>query len=441
MSDLGTLDRKMSDSEGLMWRLENDPFLSSAFANITILDRRPDMDRLLRRLDRATIAFPRLRHRVQPAPANLSAPTWVDDPTFDLRYHVRHIALPRPGTMRQLLDLASLIAVDPFDRVRPLWQFWIIDGLHGGKSALVQKMHHTIVDGEGGIQLSLEYLDFARDAPEPPPVVPVFEEPPEPPSNIIAEVMRSMVSGGLRLPLGMVRQWRDVLLDPTGPPQASLAAAETVRSVLTQLGETDKAHSPLWTERSLGRRVEVLRAPFGPTRDAARRLGGTLNTAFVTAAAQAAGAYHDQLGHPVETLRTSMAISTRTASSGSNAFTLGRMLVPTGPMPIGERFQLIEAASHRSEGRRRRSVAGHPGRRGVRAADLGDHPRRPPADPDRRLRHEQRARRTDGDVPRRCADHRQPPTRPARRGGVQPHAAELQPQPRHGRQHRHRRGQ
>jgi hypothetical protein len=155
-----------------------------------------------------------------------------------------------------------------------------------------------------------------------------------------------MVSGGLRVPLGMLRQWRDVLADPTGPPQASLALAETVRSVLTQLGETDKAHSPLWTERSLGRRVEVLRAPFGPTRDAARRLGGTLNTAFVTAAAQAAGAYHDQLGHPVETLRTSMAISTRTAGSGANAFTLGRMLVPTGPMPIGERFQLIQAASN-----------------------------------------------------------------------------------------------
>src|SRR3954454_2291097 len=114
MSDLGTLDRTMSDAEGLMWRLENDPFLSSAFANITILDRRPDMDRLMRRLERATIAFPRLRHRVQPAPGNLSAPTWVDDATFDLAYHVRHIALPKPGTMRQLLDLSSLIAVDQF---------------------------------------------------------------------------------------------------------------------------------------------------------------------------------------------------------------------------------------------------------------------------------------------------------------------------------------
>ena len=193
----------------------------------------------------------------------------MDDPAFDLRYHVRHIALPKPGTMRQLLDLASLIAVDPFDRTRPLWQFWIIDGIRGGKSALVQKMHHTIIDGEGGIQLSLEYLDFERDAPEPPPIVAVEEEPPAPSPNIIAEVMRSMISGGLKVPIGMVRQMRDVLADPTGPPQATLATAETVRNVLNQLGETDKARSPLWTERSLGRHVEVLRAPFGATRDAA----------------------------------------------------------------------------------------------------------------------------------------------------------------------------
>jgi diacylglycerol O-acyltransferase len=90
---------------------------------------------------------------------------WVDDSNFDLRYHVRHMALPKPGTMRQLLDLASLIACDAFDRTRPLWQFVVVDGLKGGKSALIEKLHHTIVDGEGGVQLSLQFLDFERDAP------------------------------------------------------------------------------------------------------------------------------------------------------------------------------------------------------------------------------------------------------------------------------------
>ena len=64
------------------------------------------------------------------------------------------MALPKPGSMRQLLDLASLIACDPFDRTRPLWQFVVVDGLRGGKSALVQKLHHTIADGETSVKLS-----------------------------------------------------------------------------------------------------------------------------------------------------------------------------------------------------------------------------------------------------------------------------------------------
>jgi hypothetical protein len=147
------------------------------------------------------------------------------------------------------------------------------------------------------------------------------------------------------LPLGLLRQVKDLLSDPTGLPDAGSAAADTVRSVVSQLGDTEQARSPLWTERSLGRRIETLRVPFGATKDAAKRLGGSLNTAFVTAAAAAAGSYHDQMGSPVDELRTSMAISTRTASSGSNAFTLARMLVPTAPMAIGDRFAAIHQAA------------------------------------------------------------------------------------------------
>src|SRR6185436_9519740 len=101
--------------------------LSSTFGNVTILDKKPDMDRLLRRMEHATWIVPRLRQRVQPAPANLAAPTWVDDANFDIDYHVRHMALPKPGSMRQLLDLATLVVNDAFDRTRPVWQFVIVD--------------------------------------------------------------------------------------------------------------------------------------------------------------------------------------------------------------------------------------------------------------------------------------------------------------------------
>jgi diacylglycerol O-acyltransferase / wax synthase len=344
-------DRKMSDAEGLMWRVDKDPHLSSTFGTVSVLDRRPDFDALRARMERATWAVPRLRWRVQPAPVNLSAPTWVDDPDFDIDNHVRRIALPKPGSTRQLFDLATLLVNDSFDRMRPLWQFTVIEGLRGGRAALVQKMHHTITDGEGGVQMSLQYLDFDRDTPAPPPIdeLTVDIEPP-PPSPTAAESMRDLMAGGFRLPLGVAKQVRELLADPTAIPAASAATVDTIRGVVQQLSDVEKAHSPLWTARSLRRRFETVRAPFRSTKDAARRLGGTINTAFVTAAADAASRYHEDLGAPVEALRTTMAVSTRTSSSETNAFSLARLMVPTGPMPIGERFQAIQELSTHARG-------------------------------------------------------------------------------------------
>ena len=341
-------DRVMSDAEGLMWRLEKDPYLSSTFGTVTVLDRAPDWDSFRRRIERATVAIPRLRQRVQSAPANLSPPMWVDDPNFDLDHHVRRIACPKPGSLRQVLDLASLFVADPLERTRPLWQFLVIEGMRGGKAAIVQKMHHTITDGERGVELSLQYLDFERDAPEPPPV-PRSDDAPGEPIDVAgpdpADALREFVAGGLRLPIGIVRQVRDLLAEPASIPDATTAAAKTFRGIVNQLSDTAGARSPLWTQRSLQRRVEPARAPFRATKDAAKRLGGTLNTAFLTAAADAASAYHVEMGSPVESLRASMVISTRTANSGSNAFSLARLLVPTAEMPIAERFRAIDEAT------------------------------------------------------------------------------------------------
>ncbi len=351
MADAGVADRRMSDSEGVMWRLEKDPYLTSNFATVSVLDRPPDFDRLRARMDRATAAIPRLRWRVQPAPVNLSAPMWVDDPDFELDGHLRRIALPKPGSLRQLLDLATLITLDPFERTRPLWQFTVIEGLRGGKAALVQKLHHSITDGEGGVQMALQYFDLAPDAPDPEPIADVatdFVGPPPAPTT--AETVRDLVAGGLRLPLAIARQVKELLADPATIPAATQAAVDTIHNTVSQLSDVDRARSPVWRARSLRRRLETVRAPFVETKDAAKRLGGSLNTAFITAAAEAASRYHIELGEPVEHLRASMAVSTRTEASGANAFSLVRMLVPTGRMPIAERFAAINEIATAARG-------------------------------------------------------------------------------------------
>ena len=255
----------MSDAESLMWRLEKDPYLSSTVANVTVLDTAVDFDRFRRRLERASRIVPRLRQRVQPTPVSLTPPLWVDDPEFDLDYHVRHVALPEPGTLRQLCDLATLIAADPFDRTRPLWAFFVVDGLEGGQGAIIQKLHHTVADGEGSLRLSMQFIDLTRDA-EDPPMPPVPEpgeaEPAPPPSA--AETVRDVVAGSLRMPIGISRQYRGPARRPDPDPDAPGATlARTVKGVISQLSDVEAAHSPVWTQRSLKRRLETLRSPLG----------------------------------------------------------------------------------------------------------------------------------------------------------------------------------
>jgi hypothetical protein len=119
-----------------------------------------------------------------------------------------------------------------------------------------------------------------------------------------------------------------------------------LRTVLGQLTDVESARSPIWTDRSTRRRAEVLRVPFTDVRDAARRLGGTLNTALLSAASDAAGRYHRECGAPVDELRASMAISTRSRDASpdaANAFSLARFMVPTGEMSAAERFAEVAA--------------------------------------------------------------------------------------------------
>lgn len=329
-----------------MWRLERDPALSSTFASVTVLERPIDFDTFCRRIERASHLVPRLRHRVQDVPAHLAPPAWVDDTDFAIERHVTRTTIGAPGDTRALLDLATEIAATPFDRRHPLWEFVIIDDLVDGGGAIIQKLHHTIADGEASVKLSRQFVDFERDAPEPPPLTAdeladaTTHSPTQ--SNPIEQV-RGLVDEGLRRSKAAFDQATELLRDPAQLPKIANSAVATVRSLAKQLTDVEKARSPVWTARSLHRRFVTLRAPLDPVRRVAKELGGTLNTAFLTGAAAAAGEYHRQVGMPVAELRASMAISTRTKESGANAFTLARFLVPTGELGIEERFHAIRA--------------------------------------------------------------------------------------------------
>jgi WS/DGAT/MGAT family acyltransferase len=344
-AEAGRPHERMSDVEALMWNLESDPMLSSTFANLTFFDRPPDREVLRRRIWRASRVVPRLRRRVVDG-FGPSTPTWEEDPAFDLDEHLRWVRLPDGATDADARALAVDLAATPFDRSRPLWEFTVVEGLPDGRAAMVQKMHHTITDGEGGIRMSIEFIDLERDAPQPEPV---DDGPPPPPARPpwagAVETLGGLPRRGADAARRVVDTAADLARDPLQVASllASLPAetASTTRSLVRQLGVVDSHRSPLWSERSLDRQLETFEVSLAEVKAAATRLGGSVNDLFVAAAAGGAGAYHRRQGIGVAELRMSMPVSTRSdRSPGGNAFTPTRVLVPVTADPA-ERFRAV----------------------------------------------------------------------------------------------------
>lgn len=334
---------RMTDFEALMWRLDSDPRLSSTIANVTILDTEPDWARLRKRLGRAAVAIPRLRQRVVEAPAGIAPPRWATDPDFDLDRHVRRVRLRGRRSHRAMLDLVMELFAEPFDRNHPLWDFVVIEGLNDGRAAMLQRMHHSVTDGIGGLRISEQFIDLERDAPEPPPL-----EPPPPAEPQSAwDNLTSTVAHLSRSRLEMIRnrgeQVRDLLADPRAILAGGVRGVDLLRSTMRQAKLTEQRLSPLWTDRSLGRRLDLLDVPLTGAKEAARLMGGSVNDFFVTGAVAAAGEYHRLAGSPVDELRVAMPVSTRGSdrSAGGNLFAPTQTVLPAGVMTAAERFDEV----------------------------------------------------------------------------------------------------
>jgi WS/DGAT/MGAT family acyltransferase len=340
-------ERRMSDFEAVMWNLEKDPHLSSGFANLTVLDRPLDLERLRARMAYAATVVPRLRQRVVPALGRLAPPEWRTDPDFDVCRHVRAVALPEPGSMQALCDLAVAFAHDPFDRTRPLWEFLAVEGLPDGRGALLQRFHHTLTDGIGGVRMSEQYLDVTRDAEGPP--VPRRGRPEVVPAEERSFVTTTVdtLTHNLRRDLGIASRATTASLGMVCHPdrvvRAGRGAATVTTGLAREVAQTDGRRSPLWTDRTLSWSLELLEAPLDEVKRATKNLGGTVNDVFVAAAAGGAGAYHRAKGVDVDELRMAMPVSTRTDRSATgNAFGVSRSLIPVGADPIA-RFDAVHA--------------------------------------------------------------------------------------------------
>ena len=128
----------------------------------------PAREAFISHIDARLGLIPRYRQRLAFPPLELGRPFWVDDPSFNLHYHVRHTALPRPGSDEQLRELTGRIFSQRLDRSKPLWELWIVQGLERNRFALISKTHHALVDGVAGVDIATVLFDLSPVPPEDP---------------------------------------------------------------------------------------------------------------------------------------------------------------------------------------------------------------------------------------------------------------------------------
>lgn len=249
-----------------------------------------DYERVKRYVEAAIQRVPRYRQRLGHVPM-LKHPVWVDDDRFVIDYHVRHAALPKPGTLRQLKRLAGRIFSQKLDRGRPLWEFWVVEGLEEDRFAVITKVHHCMIDGISGVDLIAALLRTNRDD-RIPEVEPWAPRPLPTPQEILEGEVRHRLDGQLAL-FDSIRRAID---DPT-------EFVEKAQRVVQGLAETigvgllPASHSPLDTQR-LGpnRRFDWCSFPLTQVKELKNELGGTVNDVVLTTVTGALRRFFERRG-------------------------------------------------------------------------------------------------------------------------------------------------
>ena len=338
-------DVHLSSADTFTVHLEQDPLLRSTIVALALLDRPPDWPRLSAAMERATRLEPNFRRRLSPGSGPLLPARWIDDPDFDLTWHLRRIAVASPGGLDQVLDFARIAGMTAFDPVRPRWEFTLLEGLADGRAALVMKVHHALTDGIGGIQLAAHVVDLDRRGLRRPPV----PEPDPGASDGVVDRLSDAVTydlgrvgeaarGAVGSIPGLVGAWARRPLSIWGDLGRGVGS---VRRFVQPITET---MSPVMTDRRLGWRYHMLEVPLPRLKAAAARADGTLNDGFLAGIAGGLALYHSEHGASIEEVRVTMPISTRTDDDepGGNHVTLVRFAVPLGDHDPISRMMAID---------------------------------------------------------------------------------------------------
>ncbi len=307
-----------------------------------------DAERLTALIAAGIDGVPRFRQCVRELPGLGAA--WVDDTHFRLDYHVKHTAVPRPGALEQLMRLSGRVFAQHLDRQRPLWELWLVEGLEGGRFAIIVKAHHAMVDGVAGIGVLAALFGVEPNEQEPPPSG--WQPRPEPGTFELAKALAASRAKGV---LEMLHHARSSL-DHRGEAlskarDVASGLVETLREGLVPASATILNPPTLSPHRSFG----GVRLDLRRVRDVKRLLGGTVNDVALTVVAGGLRAYLARRGEPVDTLhdfRALVPVNLRTRPGHSDAATGNHVSLLLARLPVDEpdarrRFEAVhEVCEH-----------------------------------------------------------------------------------------------
>jgi len=309
-------------------------------ASVTVFDGpAPTWDELREHVESRLHLVPRFRQRLAEVPLDQGRPVWVDDPHFNLRYHLRHAGLPAPGSEEQLRVLAGRLFAEPLDRTKPLWEIWLVDRLGAaevdedsghpwaGRFALIAKSHHALVDGISALDITTVLFDTDPDAPPPPPAPrPWIARPLPTPAQLLSDALLERATQ----PQELARFARAALRRPRRLLQGARERLD--EAGVTSSGMGPAPPTPLNVAVGPHRRYTWVDAELAELRKIKDSLGGTVNDAVLAVVAGALGRYLRRRGSDTRdlVLRALVPLSVR-ATDGE-----GTDIAPlVAPLPVG----------------------------------------------------------------------------------------------------------
>lgn len=291
---------------------------------------------------------PRYRQRLAFVPFNQGRPVWVDDPHFSLTYHVRHTALPRPGSEAELKRLTGRIFSQALDRNRPLWELWLVEGLAGGRFALLSKTHHALVDGVSGVDIATVLFDTSAD---PMPVAPAEGEWIARPLPTKAQLLADALVERSTAPGEVVRGVRATLRGPRAVVKRMGGALAGV-GAMAWAGLQAAPPSPFNVRIGPHRRFTWVQGDLAEFKAVKNSLGGTVNDVVLAVVSGGLGRYLRRNGNRTDDLVLKAMVPVSIRADVERGALGNRVAAMWAPLPVGmtDPVERLLTISHAMQG-------------------------------------------------------------------------------------------